>query len=576
MSQHLFLRLSLRLGLLVVIISVIAVLGSWPPEATGHDEPIEKEVAFPCKVADIAGTLTLPHLDHDKAKPATATRTWPCVVIVGGSMSHTRDGGFARTGAPKRDALARLAHALADSGYASLRFDKVGHGKSKANPDWTESYADEATVAAAAINHIRTNKNFSRVVVIGESAGAYLACIAAKNGVLADAYVFLGGHCGAGEAIYEYNFAPLVKHAESSPEAKAWVEKELSYELALGKNYVEMFAAAKKGDIVFDFVDGAIPRRVDLRRRQEELRMPPDEMYRYIQSPALAISGDKDLNVPPSHAAKIVTAIRQAGNHSTTCIVLPGLDHSFQKAPADEAVRFRERYDFQSFRREYDPKLYQEIATWLDRTLAKTTLQGPKSRDIPDPFAKRGIDKVEMDSKTESMPSRTFLAPGIQIVEDITDKKQTAAVDTLEGRIGPLLLGQDSQAHFIDMPAGMYCEEHPHSAESIIYTVRGSWVLCSKGRRHHMKPGTLFHFAPNTPTGYEVPFTEDAYILILKGRRVMGNEQEFIDYLKGFSERLKREQAAGIPYLMRDLPADHPALRFARDVNPGYDPKKAK
>jgi quercetin dioxygenase-like cupin family protein len=162
------------------------------------------------------------------------------------------------------------------------------------------------------------------------------------------------------------------------------------------------------------------------------------------------------------------------------------------------------------------------------------------------------------------------------MVEDITDAKQTAAVETLEGRIGPLLLGEGSQAHFIDMPGGMYCEEHPHSTESIIYTVRGRWVLCSGGRRQLMKPGTLFHFAVNTPTGYEVPFEEGAYILIFKGRRTTEKEEDFIKYLKGLAQRLKREQQAGIPYLLKDLPKDHAALKFASDLNPSFNPATGK
>lgn len=74
-----------------------------------------------------------------------------------------------------------------------------------------------------------------------------------------------------------------------------------------------------------------------------------------------------------------------------------------------------------------------------------------------------------------------------------------------------------------------------------------------------MQPGSLFRFAANTPTGYEVPFAENAFILIFKGDRLTREEQEFIDYLKGMAARLKEEQKQGIPYLLKDLPADHPA-----------------
>jgi hypothetical protein len=52
---------------------------------------------------------------------------------------------------------------------------------------------------------------------------------------------------------------------------------------------------------------------------------------------------------------------------------------------------------------------------------------------------------------------------------------QQAVVETLEGRIRPLLLGEGCQAHFIEMPAGMFTEEHPHGSESINYMVRGQW-----------------------------------------------------------------------------------------------------
>lgn len=68
---------------------------------------------------------------------------------------------------------------------------------------------------------------------------------------------------------------------------------------------------------------------------------------------------------------------------------------------------------------------------------------------------------------------------GIKIIENATDPERNQSVDTLEGRIGPLLKGDGSQAHFIEMPPDLYCEEHSHATESLIFTVKGEWVLCS-------------------------------------------------------------------------------------------------
>jgi hypothetical protein len=85
-----------------------------------------------------------------------------------------------------------------------------------------------------------------------------------------------------------------------------------------------------------------------------------------------------------------------------------------------------------------------------------------------------------------------------------------------------------------------------------------------------MKPGSLYWFGDNIPTGFQVPFTDNAYILIFKAIR--GDDDEpFIQYLKKLSANLKKEQAAGTVFRLTDLAAPHPALDFARKVNPRFD-----
>jgi quercetin dioxygenase-like cupin family protein len=302
-------------------------------------------------------------------------------------------------------------------------------------------------------------------------------------------------------------------------------------------------------------------------------------MYRYIEAPALALSGEFDLNVPPEHAGRAVEIMREAGNRNADAMPpIANTDHSFQQAAGSEAERMRERYTLESFRRPYQPLLYQAVLKWLREVLPSPL---PADLESLDAIAAAAVESQarkiraekgpELEPMGEFTPERTHLAPGVEIVEAITDREKTSGVETLEGRIGPLILGDGCQAHFIDMPGGMYVEEHPHSSESLIYTVRGNWVLCSSGRRRVMKPGSLFRFAAGKPTGYEVPYSEAAFILIFKGDRLSKSEKEFIDYLRGMKERLLEEQKQGIPYLLKDLPEDHPARRYAREVNPDFE-----
>jgi quercetin dioxygenase-like cupin family protein len=155
---------------------------------------------------------------------------------------------------------------------------------------------------------------------------------------------------------------------------------------------------------------------------------------------------------------------------------------------------------------------------------------------------------------------------GIRIIENVADGDANPGILTLEGRIGPLLKGDSSQAHYIQMPADLYCEEHSHSKESIIFTSEGRWVLCSQGRRQLMIPGSLFWFKAGTPTGYEVPFTEPAFILIFKGERDEKDEEGFLEYLQDLKLRLERAHEEGTPFKLSELSVDHPARAFARGI----------
>jgi hypothetical protein len=166
----------------------------------------------------------------------------------------------------------------------------------------------------------------------------------------------------------------------------------------------------------------------------------------------------------------------------------------------------------------------------------------------------------------DDSPRREDVAPGVVRIADVFDADAIGGVDTLEGRIGSLLVAEDAQSHFIEMPAGLFVEEHPHSVGSIIFTARGRWVLCSNGERVVMETGSLFLFEDEVDTGYEVPFDEPAFLLIFKDVRGIDSDGSFADYLRDMAARLESAHEQGTPFRFTDLEPDHPALAFARDV----------
>lgn len=162
---------------------------------------------------------------------------------------------------------------------------------------------------------------------------------------------------------------------------------------------------------------------------------------------------------------------------------------------------------------------------------------------------------------------------GFRVIEEIDGIKILPAlegapgVDTLEGRIGPLLNAERGGCHYIDVPAGAFLADHPHPTESLIYTVRGQWVLCSRGKRWHMRAGSLFWFGDGIPTGYENPFDEPAYLLIFKTEpRTPGHDAGRLEHIEDIRRKLEAEHSEGTPFAFAELPADHPAREFARRV----------
>jgi len=523
-----------------------------------------RELVLHLRAATVGGTLLFPR----------AGGPVPCVVLVGGTLSRKRDGELDRPDVPRRSALKRLAEALAGAGYGSFRYDQVGHGASRAKAGYTDLYSGDAEILADIYAYLRSLPECGQVIAAGESAGAYVACLAARAGAQADGYLFLGGFCGQPEEIFSYNYGRLADYVESDSKRRAWAESShLARDLAFGRRWPEMFAAARAGQADFEVADGSFRQTVSLARRREELDNPPDEMFAYIRKPALAIAGSRDLNVAPHHAAYAVAVMQKAGNLGSRAVLIEEADHNVQISQLDPDVAFRERYTFASLKRPYHPRLDREILAWLNEVAPVNGNPGhdgePPREPAPASADSRARYAPEIEPRTAASPERLHLAPGVTIIEDILDSGRVPGIETLEGRIGPLLRAPDMRAHYIDMPAGLYLGEHPHAKGSIIYTARGRWGLESRGRWHLMAPGSLFWFGDDIPTGYQVPFRENAFVLIFKAAG--GDDDEaFMSYLRDLATRLETERGLGTAFQLADLPPSHSALEFASKVNPRF------
>jgi quercetin dioxygenase-like cupin family protein len=147
----------------------------------------------------------------------------------------------------------------------------------------------------------------------------------------------------------------------------------------------------------------------------------------------------------------------------------------------------------------------------------------------------------------------------------LRDIRNQPGVDSVEGKLVPLLSGAGIRAQLIDMPGGLYVHAHPHPTESLIYTVSGRWVFSDGIDRKIVETGDLLHFPPNEPTGFEVPFDEPAVIYITKGDGGKTHDELMTDLRKA-SANMAKEAEDGEVFSLAELPHDHPARAFARQL----------
>lgn len=172
---------------------------------------------------------------------------------------------------------------------------------------------------------------------------------------------------------------------------------------------------------------------------------------------------------------------------------------------------------------------------------------------------------------TAISPSYVQLATNVEVIPNIEDAVKSSGILTHEGLFGPLLFAEQTRAFFIELKPGMFLAEHPHDIGSIIYTVRGKWVLASEGKRQVMQAGSLFRFGDNMPTGWEAPFPEPALLLVVKPKGESTSYEIFTRGIRAMQASVEKDRKNGVPFYYNELKLDDPAIAFARSVNPDFD-----
>lgn len=225
----------------------------------------------------IFGTITLPH-SFKKGK---------IVLIIAGSGPTDRDGNNSMM---KNNSLKQFAFALADSGIASLRFDKRGIAESaKAMSKESDiRFDDFVNDVKSWILYLKKDKRFTEIIVAGHSEGSLIGMLASLKNV--NKYISISG---PGNPAYE----TIKTQLNSQPEA-------------IKNTAFPMLDSLSKGMLVHNnnlllaslFRPSVQPYLISW------FKYNPQTEIKKLKIPVLIIQGDKDIQVSTEDAKLLFLA----------------------------------------------------------------------------------------------------------------------------------------------------------------------------------------------------------------------------------------------------------------------------
>ena len=251
---------------------------------TTQPNTTRRELTFRARDTVLRGTLTVP----PGAGPL------PAALLVPGSGEVDRDSNHRKL---PLGVTRHLAEALATAGIATLRYDKRGVGASGGD-FWAAGLHDNIADARAGLEALRAEEAVDpeRVLIIGHSEGAFIAAALAVDMPVAGVGL-LSGSARSGEETSRWQVDAI---APTMPRVVHVVMKLLRTDFHRQQEKTFRKLRASTEDVL-----RIAGRPHNARWFREYLDFDMRAVLPRVTVPVLAVTGDKDLQVPPEDVQRI-------------------------------------------------------------------------------------------------------------------------------------------------------------------------------------------------------------------------------------------------------------------------------
>lgn len=262
--------------------------------ALGQENPVKEENLTIDKFTD--GTLALPQ----------NTEARSLVILIQGSGPVNRDGNAPMM---KNDGMKKIAHALAEEGIASFRFDKrIFKMEKQRIKEEDLRFEDFVADVISIVNHFRNDKRFEKIIIAGHSEGSLIGILAAAEGDV-DAYISLAG---AGRPINEIIVEQIAKQSEELSENAKIAFEEMLQSGGTTTNYspyLESIFRASVQPYMYSW-----------------MKFDPAAEVAKLEIPVLIINGSFDIQVDVKDAETLDEAAKDS-----KIVIIDKMNHIFRK-----------------------------------------------------------------------------------------------------------------------------------------------------------------------------------------------------------------------------------------------------
>jgi len=298
-----------------------------PPLKTSY---VSSDVFFTSGDIALAGTLDVPKKDGPH----------PGVLLVPGEAGLDRENAGIYT---------ELSHALADKGYATLRFDPRGIGKSQGNYSAVtlqEEIKDIENALAYLSGHEKTKSDKIFIVAYSDTCSDLPGLDFSRHP--AGGLIMLS--VTRKDALGDFESVDVIQKINKS------LEIDKKYNETVEALRVETLNLVNNAKTSYVFRQG---KRLFTERMKELLERDPLEGFKKLDIPLLIVQGKKDTFASPGYVEEIERSLNERARGLLSVMYFRGRDHSLS-AP----VR-----DNESNRYKLDPEVLETITGWIEKEL---------------------------------------------------------------------------------------------------------------------------------------------------------------------------------------------------------------